>query len=341
MKHITIKDVAKKLNFSVSTISRAFNDKYDIRKETRDLILATAREMGYSPNPFAKLLLKQCSNQVGVVVPEFVNAFFPEVIKGIQDVLQKAGYQLLIMQSNEDAATELENIKTLERNMVDGIIISLTFETNFQTKNIDYLKNLVNEGFPVVMFNRVSEDIQAHKVVIDDYKWAFFATEHLIYQGYKKIFHFSGPRSLAFSQNRIKGFVDAHKKHKMPIGDHLIFETGLMIKDGERVMQKLLNENNLPEAIFAVNDPSAIGAMKLLKKNGYKIPGDMAIVGFTESNLAELTDPPLTSVAQPTFDIGQTAARLLLEQIGSKGIFVPQKVILNGRLNVRESSMKL
>lgn len=341
MKHITIKDVAKRLNCSVSTVSRAFNDKYDIRKETRDQILATAKEMGYSPNPFAKLLLKQCSNQIGVVVPEFINSFFPEVIKCIQNVLQKAGYQLLIMQSNEEATVELENIKTLENNMVDGIIISLTFETNLETRNIDYLKSMVESGFPIVLFNRVSDVIPAHKVVFDDYKWAFFATEHLIYQGYKKIFHFSGPKTLSFSQNRINGFIDALKKHKISVSDQLIFETGLLIKDGERVMQKLLDDKNMPEAVFAVNDPSAIGAMKILKKNGYKIPGDIAIVGFTESKLAELIDPPLTSVAQPTFEIGQTAARLLLEQIGAKSIFVPQKVVLNGRLNVRESSMRL
>ena len=220
-------------------------------------------------------------------------------------------------------------------------MISLTFETNFETRNIDYLKNMVESGFPIVLFNRVSDVIPSHKVVFDDYKWAFFATEHLIYQGYKKIFHFSGPKTLSFAQNRINGFVDALKKHKIPVSDQLIFESGLLIKDGERVMQKLLDDKNIPEAIFAVNDPSAIGAIKTLKKNGFKIPGDIAIVGFTESKLAELIDPPLTTVAQPTFEIGQTAARLLLEQIGSKVIFVPQKVVLNGRLNVRESSMRL
>lgn len=337
MKHITIKDVAKRLNCSVSTVSRAFNDKYDIRKDTRDLILATAKEMGYSPNPIAKSLLKQCSNQIGIVVPEFINSFFPEVIIGIQEVLLKKGYQVLIMQSGESHQMELENIKTLENNMVDGMIISLSLET----KNVDYLKNLVSQGFPLVLFNRVSNELETSKVIIDDYKWAFFATEHLIYQGHKKIFHFAGPGGMMFSQNRRNGFIDAHRKHKLPFSEKNVIETGLMISDGERVMEKLINENNLPEAIFAVNDPTAIGAIKTLKKHGYKIPGDVAIVGFTESKLAELIDPPLTSVAQPTHEIGKTAARLLLEQIESKGIFVPQTVVLNGRLNVRESSMKL
>ena len=337
MKHVTIKDVAKKLNCSVSTISRAFNDKYDIRKETRDHILETAKEMGYSPNPMAKSLLKQCSNQIGVVVPEFINAFFPEVIIGIQEVFINKGYQVLIMQSNESHITELENIKTLENNMVDGMIISLSLET----KNVDYYKDLIKQGFPLVFFNRVSNELETSKVLFDDYKWAFFATEHLIYQGYKKIFHLGGPAGLVISQNRKNGFIDALRKHKIPFDESSIIETGFMISDGERVMEKLIVENNLPEAIFAVNDPSAIGAMKMLKKHGYKIPEDVALLGFTESKLAELIDPPLTSVAQPTKEIGRTAAKLLLEQIESNGIFIPQTVILNGRLNVRESSMKM
>jgi len=337
MKHITIKDVAKRLNFSVSTISRAFNDKYDIRKETRDLILEAAHEMGYSPNPMAKSLLKQCSNQIGVVVPEFINPFFPEVIIGIQEVFLKKGYQVLIMQSNESYINELENVKAMENNMVDGLILSLSLET----KNVEYYKNLIGQGFPLVLFNRVSNELDTHKVVIDDYKWAFFATEHLIYQGYKKIFHFSGPTGLTFTQNRKNGFIDAHRKHKLAIDNQTIIETGLMISDGEREMEKLIQNDNIPDAIFAVNDPTAIGAMKILKKNGLKIPGDVALVGFTESQLAQLVDPPLTSVAQPTKEIGRTAARLLLDQIESKGIFVPQTVVLNGRLNVRESSMKL
>jgi LacI family transcriptional regulator len=337
MKHTTIKDVAKALNVSISTVSRAFNDKYDIRKETRDLVLAKANEMGYHPNPIARKLLSQCSFNIGVVVPEFINPFFPEVIIGIQDVFFKEGYQVLIMQSNESAAIELENIKSLENNMVDGIILSITHETS----NIDYYRKMNDKGFPLVMFNRVSDEIDVPKVVFDDYKWAFFATEHLIYQGYKKILHFSGPSVLGLSKNRIKGFTSALKKHRIPVTPDLIIETGLMIADGERVMQRLIDSKSLPEAIICVNDPTAIGAIKKLKQNGYKIPEDVAVVGFTETKTAELIEPQLTSVEQPTYEMGQIAAKLLLEQINSKGIFIPQKIILNGKLNVRESSVIL
>jgi LacI family transcriptional regulator len=337
MKHITIKDVAKALNVSISTVSRAFNDKYDIRKETRDLILEKAKEMGYHPNPIAKKLLSQCSYNIGVVVPEFINPFFPEVIIGIQDVLFKAGYQVLIMQSNESATIELENIKALENNMVDGIILSITHETS----NIEHYKKLNDDGFPLVMFNRVTDEINVPKVIFDDYKWAFFATEHLIYQGYKKILHLSGPKVLGLTQQRILGFSDALKKHRFPVNPELIIETGLMIADGERVIQKLIDNNNLPEAIFCVNDMTAIGAMKKLKQNGYKIPEDVALAGFTETKTAELLEPQLTSVAQPTFEMGQIAAKLMLEKINSKGNFIPQKIVLNGRLNIRDSSVKI
>ena len=337
MKHVTIKDVARELNVSVSTVSRAFNDKYDIRKETRDYILEKAKEMGYHPNPIAKKLLSQRSFNIGVVVPEFINPFFPEVIIGIQDVLFKAGYQVLIMQSNESAINELENIKALENNMVDGIILSILHETD----NIEYYQNLIDQGFPIVLFNRTTDKLNVSKVIFDDYKWAFFATEHLIYQGYKNIVHFSGPENLGISIHRKKGFTDALKKHKIPVTSARIIKSGLMISDGEREMQKLIDKKQLPEAVFCVNDPTAFGVMKTLRKNGLKIPNDVAVVGFTETKTADLLDPPLTSVAQPTFEMGQIAANLMLDQINSTNTFVPQTIVLNGRLNIRESSVKI
>jgi LacI family transcriptional regulator len=336
MKHTTIKDIAKKLNLSISTISRAFNDKYDIREDTRSLILQSAKEMGYFPNPIAKRLQQQCSFQIGVIVPEFLNSFFAEVIIGIQEVTVKEGYQLLIMQSNEDATQELANIKTLESSMIDGLIISLTKET----KDTSYLQEFIDNKFPIVFFNRTRSELKAPTVVFDDYKWAFFATEHLIQQGYRKIVHFMGPKNLSLCINRKQGFIDAHRKYKLEVKPEQIIECGLFIEDGIRVTNELIRTNNLPNAIFAVNDPSAIGAIKALKKNGYKIPEDVAIVGFTESTMADIIDPPLTSVSQPTREIGQTTAKLLIEQIKSKGQCVPKTIVLNGKLNIRQSSIK-
>lgn len=334
MRHITIKDIARKLNISVSTVSRAFNDKYDIKKETRDLILETAQKLGYKPNPIARKLLNRRTYNIGVIVPEFINSFFPEVIEGIQKVLIPRRYQVLIMSSNESEETELGNIKLLEDCMVDGLIISLSSSTT----SVDYLLNLIEEGFPVVAFNRINEKFPIPKVIFDDYKWAFFGTEHLIENGYKKIFHFSGPRQLSFARNRIKGYKDAMTKHHLSVDDGYIIDAGLLVENGFAVMEKLIKTNNLPEAIFAVNDPTAIGAMKALKKYHLKIPEDIAIVGFSESVIAELVDPPLSSIKQPTFEIGVRSANLMLDLIEGKLSNPDTTIILEGKLNIRLSS---
>ncbi len=337
MRYVTIKDIAKELNLAISTISRAFNDKYDIRPETRKLVLEKAQQMGYRPNPIAKKLLQQKTLNIGIVIPEFIGCFFPEVIIGAQEVFFKEGYQTFITQSNECAKNELQNVKLLYNSMVDGLLISLTHET----KNIDYYKELIAAGMPIVFFNRVNNELNTSKVLFDDYKWSFFATEHLIYQGFKKIYHLAGPTHLSLTECRIRGFCDALKKHRLPLSDNKILITDFMIEDGEKAAEELISNNDIPDAIFAAGDLTAIGAMKIFKKNGFRIPDDIAFVGFSEHTLARHVDPPLTSVAQPTFEIGRTAATLLLDQIKNQGVFIPQTITLNGKINLRSSSMRL
>jgi LacI family transcriptional regulator len=337
MIYITIKDIAKKLNISIATVSRAFNDKSDIKLDTKNLILKTAKEMGYRPNPIAKKLIQKRSLTVGIVVPEFLNSFFPEVIIGAQEVLFEKGYQVLITQSNENFETELKNIKALEDSMVDGIIISQTSET----KNVEYYQNLINTGFPIVFFNRVCDEITASKILFNDYKWAFFATEHLINQGYRNIYHLKGKESLSLTNDRMKGFLDAHSKHKLTVTKEQIIPTGFTIEDGQKVALEIINSGKIPDAIFASNDPSAIGAMQVFKKNGFLIPKDIAFVGFTESKMGSIIDPPLTSVLQPAHEIGREAARTLIEQIENPTAYTTQIIVLNGQLNCRESSNKV
>jgi len=336
MKHITIKDVARQLNVSVSTISRAFNDKYDIKKETRERVLRAAAEMGYHPNPIAKKLIQQKTFNIGVVVPEFINAFFPEVIIGIQEVLIKNNYQILIMQSNECYETELENVKTLEENMVDGLIISLSRET----KNLEYYQSLIRQGYPIVFFNRTNDALAASKVIFDDFKWSFFATEHLIKQGYKKIYHLSAYRHLTLGQKRINGYKKAMAKHHIAMNPEWVIETGLYVEEGDKIMQLIIDKGEIPDAIFCVNDMTALGAMRAIKRNGLKIPEDIAVAGFSETPFAELVDPPLTSVMQPTYEMGEIAAKLLLKQIENENLTM-ETVILNGTLNARASSTRI
>ncbi|MCG8306238.1 MAG: LacI family DNA-binding transcriptional regulator [Cytophagales bacterium] len=292
--------------------------------------------MGYHPNPIAKKLIQKKTLNIGVVVPEFINAFFPEVIIGIQDVLIKKGYQVLIVQSNECFETELKNVQSLEENMVDGLIISLSRET----KNLDYYKSLIDQNYPIIFFNRYNEDLSASKVIFDDFKWSFFVSEHLIKQGCKKIFHFSAYNHLLLARNRIKGFKKALDKYGIKYDKDWITETGLFVEEGEQVMQGLIEKDNIPDGIVCANDKTAFGAMREIKKNGLSIPTDIALTGFSESPLVELVDPPLTSVIQPTHEMGEIAAKLLLKKIENEHM-TPETVILNGTLNVRASSLKV
>lgn len=336
MKHISIKDIARELGIAHSTVSRALNDKYDIKKETREKVLKKAEEMGYHPNPMARKLKNNKSYNIGVVIPEFRNAFFADVISGIQDVLLKNGYQVLITQSNENLEIEEKNIKTLYNNMVDGLIISLVAEMH----NISYLKSLSKKGFPIVQFNRVSEDLKTSKVVFDDYTWALFATEHLIKQGYKNILHFTASKEITLCKCRENGFREALRKHKLICNDDQIIQSGLSIEEGKKTMEEVLKKGTHFDAIFAVTDPVALGAMIVLKKHKIKIPQEVGIVGFSESRLSEVIEPTLTSVQQPTFEMGQATANLILQEIETE-VRVPQIMTLGGNFKIKESSVRI
>lgn len=337
-RRVTIKDLAKELNLSTSTISRALADKWDVNPETRKAVLELAEKLNYTPNPLSISLKKQQTMSIGIVIPEFMTTFFPEVIIGIQSVLEPKGYHMLIAQSNESPEIELKNIKALNSKQVDGFIISISKDTT----DISYLKSLKENNTPMVLFNRICDNIDTSFVLIDDYKWARLAVEHLIEQGYKRIAHLEGPPNLHLSRQRKKGYIDALTKHNLPILDELIVPAGVMMEKGVLAAYHILEMKEKPDAIFAVNDPVAIGAMKTLQKRGIRIPEDIAVVGFSESKMAMIVEPNLTSVEQPTFEMGRLAAEILLQQIDDKSdALLPSKVItLDAKLNIRESSVK-
>lgn len=337
-QRITIKDIARELKISTSTVSRALADKWDVNPDTRKAVMELAEKWNYRPNPISLSLKQQQSMLIGVVIPEFINSFFPEVIMGIESVLRPEGYQIVISQSNESYENELSNLKMLESKMVDAFLISVTKET----KNVDYFNHLIDSRIPVVFFNRICPDLQAPAVVIDDYKWAFLAVEHLIKEGRRRIVHLSGQENLQLSKDRKQGYIDALKKHGIPVDESLIIPAGVMMEMGIMGAYKILEMATLPDAIFAINDPIAIGAMKTLQKQGVRVPEDIAVVGFTESKMALIVEPNLTTVEQPTFEMGKAAAELLLEQIRNrdeekKSPF--KRIVLDARLNVRESSV--
>lgn len=336
-KYATLKDIARILNISAATVSRALSDNPNINSETKKLVLAEAKRQNYKPNFIAQKLQTKRSKTIGLIVPEFRTSFFPLIISGIQKEINDAGFQLLITDSMETEKVEEQNLKLLERNMVEGILMSITKED----ENSELYNDIINSGIPIVFFNRVPSKVIAPKVIIDDYKMAFFATEHLIYSGFKKIFHLCGPENILVSKERKKGFLDALKKHHLLITENSVTLAGIHIDKGYDAMKSLIEKNDLPEAIFCFNDPTALGAMKAIKEFGLKCPDDIALIGFSETEIAQLVEPTLTSIAQPCFEIGVTAAQLLLEQINLTPPPPPKTVCLRAELNIRKSSINI
>lgn len=330
---VTIKDIAKELGLSVATVSRALNDSFEINAETKYRVQKKAREMKYKPNIYARNLLKQRSNMIGVVVPEFITFFFPEIIIGIQDVMNAAGYQVLICQSNESSDLERKNIEMLENCMIEGLIVSVTKESH----NMTLYRRLIDDNLPIVFINRVLPDIEGgSQVIIDDYKWAYTVVEHLIKCGYKRIAHLAGNKGLSVTQRRLEGYMDALKAYDIPVKKEFIMHVGVQQDRAKIGVKYLLSLKEKIDAIFAINDPVAIGAMLEIQKQGLKVPDNIAIAGFTESPTGRILG--LTSVSQPTFEIGAVAANLLCEKI--KNINAPSQIkILDAKLNIRNSTI--
>ncbi len=334
---ITIKDLARKLNLSTSTVSRALRDLPDVSEKTKKKVRLLAKELDYEPNSIALSLVTKRTNTVGIMIPGFIIHFYSSAISAIQKHLMESGFNVIICQSGEDYKTEVNNVHALLSSRVDGIICSISRDT----KDTDHLKQIQRKGIPLIMFNRVCHELNVSKVLVNDYGGARDAVEHLVTQGCKRIAHIAGPAGLQITNNRLKGYTDILKLHNMEIDQDLIVECDFTMESGMEGMKHLLSLSSPPDAVFAVCDAAAFGAMRVIKEAGIRIPEDIAIVGFTNEPLAELVDPPLTTVAQPTYDIGRTAARLFLEQIRLEPEDrFPETRILKTELMVRDSSRK-
>lgn len=331
--NVTIKDIAKALGISIATVSRAMSNSPEIKTETRERVLEMARKMNYKPNIWARNLQNRQNNLIGVVVPEFITFFFPEIIMGIQEVLNPLGYQVLICSSCESSETERKNVCMLEKNMVDGMIVSVSHES----KNRDLFERLLNEHIPLVFVNRVFEDLPSARIVIDDHKWAYKAVELLIKAGYRKIAHLAGNEHLSVTKGRIQGYIDALTDYGIPYDPRLLMHVGVQQQVAKVGLRYLLSLKVKPDAIFAVNDPVAIGVYLELKERGIRVPDDMGLVGFSDSPTGKVLG--LSSVEQPTFEMGRKAAEMLLWQIQHKEINT-ETLVLDAKLNIRKSSMR-
>ena len=335
-KNITIKHIAQKLGISISTVSRALHDAYDVSPETRKKVMALAEELDYIPNPYAVSLVKQNTHIIGVLLPEIATHYFSTVVKGIQDVAYNVGYNVMFFISSESLEREKIIIKSINVNSLDGLLVSVSAETN----NGDHFKKLIDKGLPIVFFDRVLDDINTSKVVQDDYQGAFNATVHLIQQGFTRIAHLAGPKNLHIGQQRLKGYMDALEQNNLPLHKNYILHSGMSQEDGVRDISKLLAVKPLPDAIFAANDRKAIGAMLGLKRYGYKIPQHIAIVGFMNAPIAEVVTPSLTTVEQAAYEIGAKSCQLLFQHIKTPDM-EPETVVMPSRLIIRESSIRV
>lgn len=333
MKHATIIDIAQKLNVSPSTVSRALSNHPDIKSETKELVKKVALEMSYFPNPIARSLKSSRSTTIGVIVPEIKHDFFSSAISGIEDVAYQAGYSIILCQSNESFEREVTNTNLLLRHRVAGIIVSISQNT----KSVDHFQELIKRKMPLVFFDRVCEGVHASQVVIDDYKSAFDAVTFLIQKGYKRIAHFGGPKELGICVNRKNGYMDALKQNGMIVHNDYVRYGGLHEQDGYNSMDAMIKEKTLPDAIFAVNDPVAIGAFQRIKEAGLRIPEDVAIVGFSNNKITNLVNPPLTTIDQPSFEMGKKSAEILINIIEHK-IIEPKTFVLKTNLIVRGST---
>ncbi len=310
---ITIKDIARELGISPSTVSRALKNHPDISKKTCDAVQELAAKYHYKPNAVALSLRSRRTNMIGVLIPGLVHYFFSSVISGIEHVANDLGYSVLICQSDEEVEREVAGLQTLTNARVDGVLVSVSKNTT----DFNPLQQLVDNHIPLVFFDRAARSIRADKVVIDDVKGAMIATEHLIQQGCKKIVHLAASDILDIGVKRKEGYKRALAKYNIPYDEQLVFTCDSR-EEALVTMQTILDQGIVPDGVFAVNDLTATGALKILKQNGYKIPEQVKVVGFSDGFAATVVEPALTTIDQHGFEIGMEAARLLIQRINGE-----------------------
>ncbi|MCX7986688.1 MAG: LacI family transcriptional regulator [Bacteroidales bacterium] len=332
-KKITIHDLAKMLNMTASTISRALNDHPKISQETKELVRKKAEEVGYKRNLIASSLRTGKGTTLGMVVPRINRDFISNVIAGAERICREKGYSLIICQSEEDLEREREALRTLLHSRVSGIMISISAKTNTS----EHLETLIKEGVPLVQFDRIRPELPTHCVVNDNYRAAYEATQHLIDQGCRYLVHLSGPRYINIYEERCRGFIDAVSRVQNI--RYEIVESAITREKGYEVIKQMFEINRYPDAILAASDYSALGAMLVAKEKRLMIPHQIAIVGFANEPFTALINPSMTSIDQKAYEIGENAAKLLIDTVENPSkIKKPTKIVLIPQLMIRESS---
>jgi len=335
-KPATIKDIARILKVSTSTVSRALRDAHDVSKETKNAVLALSDELNYQPNKFALSLQQKQTHTIGVIVPN-LDYVLATMVKGIDEVALEAGYTVMVCQSNESFGREIVNTRRLSDSLVDGFIVSVSSET----KVFDHLKKIQQKNMPMVVFDRLTPDLVAPCVELDNMDGGFQATEHLIEQGYRRIAILAGPKNLGISNDRMEGYLKALKKYKIKSDPDLIIHCDFNQEYAYLATQELLSMKKRPDAIFTISDRMAIGAMLAIKEKGLKMPSDIGLVGFNNEPVTSLVSPAISSVDQPAFELGKIAAKLFIEMMHNNEDMSQVKEVLKPKLFIRESSQRI
>lgn len=333
----TIHDIAEQLNITASTVSRALNDNPRISDATKKLVHKMARQLNYQPNNIASALRSGKSKLIGVVVPTTNRNFFSSVARGIDDVANKLNYQVIISQSYDSYEKEVQNIEALMSARVDGIIASVSKNT----ENFDHFKRVMDKGIPLVLFDRITNELDVSQVVIDDYQGAYQIVEHLIHQGYTRIAHFTSPKKINIYKERLRGYLDALFDHNIEPDPALIVESNMQLEDGKNSMIELFERNVPFDAVFSSSDYAAMGAMQVLKQNGKRIPQDVGVAGFGNEPFTSFTDPSLTTVDQVNISMGHVAAETFFDLLQNpKKATIQQKTVLKPEVIFRDSTKR-
>lgn len=337
---VTIKDIAKALGLSTSTVSRALRDSYEISPETKKVVLEYAKEINYRPNPIALSLKEKRSRSIGIVVSEIANSFFSQAINGIESVAHSKGYNVIITQSHESYEKEISSLQFLSSRSVDGCLLSVSTET----KDFTHITDLHNRGMHIVCFDRLVGEMETHKVSVDNFKGAYDATAHLIKNGYKRIAHLSNSEYLSITKERQSGYKKALEDNRIDYDESLVKQClhgGMIYEEVEDAMNRLMKGKNKPDAIFASADKLTTNCMRYCKTKQIKIPDDVAVVGFSNLDLTELLSPSLSVVRQPAFEMGRISAELLIKMIEAKRATTDfESIVLPADVFERESSLR-
>lgn len=332
----TIYDIAKALNITAATVSRALNNNPKISTATKKLVLETAAKMNYKQNKLALALKSGKSNNVGVVVPYIDRNFFSAIIRGIEEELYPLGYHVIICQTHEEEGTEVDNINALLNAQVDGILMSVSKYTS----NLDHFDYVLKKGVPLVFFDRRKDIKGVSTVTIDDFEGGYKATKHLIDQGCKRIAHLSGDWSLEIYKHRYQGYKKALEDHGLPFEKEYIIQSKSDIEAGHKAVDKFMKLDNPPDAIFSSSDFVALGAIQQLKKYGVKIPEEFCVVGFSNEPFTKFMELSISSIDQSPVEMGKTAAKVFLEQVKDSNVKIEKKVVLSPKLKIRKSSSR-